>query len=32
MTYHQPKGRGCGHVIVLKFLPFVVMQRVARVC
>ena len=30
-TYHQQKGRGYGHVTVLKLiLPFVVMQRVAR--
>ena len=26
------KGRGYGHVTVFKILPFVVMQRVARVC
>ena len=31
MTYHQQKGRGYGHV-TFKILPFVVMQRVARVC
>ena len=31
MTYHQQKGRGYGHVS-FKILPFVVMQRVARVC
>ena len=32
MTYHQRKVRVYGHVTVLKFLPFVVMQSVARVC
>jgi len=29
--YHPLNGRGYGHVTVLKFLPFAVMQRVARV-
>ena len=32
MTYHQQKVRGYGHLTVSKILPFVVMQRVARVC
>ena len=32
MSYHQQNGRGYGHVTVLKLLPLVVMQRVARVC
>jgi len=32
MTYHQQKGHSYGHVIVLKFLPFAVMQGIARVC
>jgi len=32
MTYHQQKGRGYGHMIAFKILPFVVMQRVERVC
>ena len=32
MTYDQQKGRGYGHVTVLKFCRFVLMQRVARVC
>jgi len=31
MIYHQQKGRGYGHV-TFKILPFVAVQRVARVC
>jgi len=32
MTYHQQRGRGYGHGTVLKFLLFVLIQRVARIC
>jgi len=32
MTYHSLNGRDYGHVTIFRFLPFVVMQRVVRVC